>query len=280
MRRIKNLFKMFSVIVFFFVVFAIPSPAQSACDASIPATARANGLISATGSVSPIFNTTSNTCVKDPTASLNVTTILSFNRLKAIYYDQITSASGTVTSVKKEAALTGPLTNGIDLSVKDKLYYVGGGDLTINSIGGGKSGVVFVEKNLIINSDLLYNFPDAGIVFIVGGNVYISPDVNQVDAVIISGGNIYTAGTTASFGCTNSSVLKKSDLVTDIGQLVINGSLMNLNTGTIFLCRDLGARSTLPAPGIPSEKLNYQAKYLVILRDLLPYNRPVWQEVP
>jgi len=160
--------------------------------------------------------------------------------------------------------------------ITSKLYNVKG-DLDINgNMTVGVTGVIFVSKtfkadgitkntdgNLNINTNLTNTNADTGLVFVVEGNVNIDPGVTQIDAVIISGGKIYTAGA----NCGRSSVETTN-------ALTVNGSLISLGTDQIIFCR------TFINNTAATEIINQEPKYLVILRDLLSETSQTWSEIP
>lgn len=164
-------------------------------------------------------------------------------------------------------------------STSDNIYNIKNGSLTISGdipgLTNNNVGVIFVEKDLFINpssSQIVRTVGNAGLVFIVKGNVYIAPTVTRVDAVIISQGTIYTAATDSP--CSTSQVSESSPGVL-IQPLTINGSLIALNdTLPIKFCRSL-ADNTQPA-----EIINHQVKYLVILRNLISDTWQKWSEIP
>jgi hypothetical protein len=269
MSKIKFQIKFFLFFAIFFMLFALPFSIKGACNSATPT---AGGLISAT-TVTGL--TTSDTCINSPLAALSVGEIPTFNEMKVTYYDHANPPTGS--NIVKMS----PLNNTADLnslsSTNNQIYYING-DLTLNgsNIGGStKSAVFFINGRLIIRGDVRFNSASSGLVFIVGGhstnsglgNIYVAPSVTQVDAVLMADGNIYTASGAGS-ACSTS-------LVNVSSPLVINGSLMTLNTGSIVLCRNLASSSNIEA----AEQVNYQPKYLVILRDLIPYNRPIWKEI-
>lgn len=229
---------------------------------------RADGLISAIEQ--PATNKFGNTigkCVIDDKASFVSYKLPGYDDLKSIYYTQAKSSSG----ITKHNPLTGDKNESdIQLTIgKDHIYYITD-NLTINgniSGGGAQIGVIFVDKNLSITQNISST---AGLVFVVGGDINISQNIDTINAVLISQGKIYTAGA----GCGNSSVDKKSDN-TPISALTINGSLISLNSGKpIIFCRKLTDNSLLPA-----EKIVYQPKYLVILKDLFADTYQKWSEI-
>ncbi|MDD5147691.1 MAG: hypothetical protein PHV63_04055 [Candidatus Daviesbacteria bacterium] len=149
--------------------------------------------------------------------------------------------------------------------VLDKLYHITG-DLTIESnMTVGKTGVIFIDGNLSINTNLTHTSSNAGLVLAAKGDVTINPSVTRIDAVIISSGKIYTAGS----GCNHGSPVTAS-------QLIINGSLISLDSNkNIEFCRTLGSNNTTT----PTEQIIQQPKYLVILRNLFSQTYQKWEEI-
>lgn len=149
------------------------------------------------------------------------------------------------------------------VTVTGKIYNFTG-DLTINTnITVAVAGVIFVDGELTINTNLTHTSNNAGLVFVVKGDVNINPAVTEIDAVIISSGKIYTAGE----GCTKNLINVGTDA------LVINGSLISLDQGAIVFCRTLTDNTEA------AEEINEQPKYLVILRDLFSDTLQKWSEV-
>lgn len=186
------------------------------------------------------------------------------------------SSAATECSSVKCPPLVGDKNEGdIPLTNSDHVYHING-NLTIgNNIPGNKTGVIFVDGNLLINPSskkLTDGGANSGLVFVVKGDVNIDKDVTQVDAVIISEGTICTAydGTSCLDGNTPTP------------QLEVNGSLISLNgaADAIKFRRSLGETGALKDSTDPAEKINHQVKYLVILRDLLSDTYQKWSEIP
>ncbi len=235
----------------------------------------ASGLISVgTDSITGTFGNTipgysTGVCILDSKAIIKHK-IPTYEYLKSKYFDQ--------SKIPNKTTLTGN-PNNTNLTFNSNagsIYYVkkadpSDGNLTLNGgITGNKTGVIFVDGNLSFGPDLpseqfVHGNADSGLVFVVKGNVIIDPEVQRIDAVIISSGTIYTAGS----GCDTSSVTTPSSLS-------INGTLISLkDTGMgINFCRRL-ANNTEPA-----EKINTQVKYLAILRDIFAGSIQRWSEVP
>ncbi len=256
------------LIIFSFVLLNInlsPSHAQtSACPPST--TYLATGLISA-----PIINSlpgtfggsTSGACVVDPGSAFAPFKIPSFNDLKSLYYDQAKSTS----SISKTKIIGDATNTNLNFTLINNLYDITG-NLTINSANPGTgtgSGIVFVEGNLNITGNYTYGTGTTGTVFVVSGTVNIAQAVTRVDAVIIAGGTICTASQLDN-SCPSQNQPSS--------QLIINGSLISLTTSS-----PIKFRRTLAVNNIPSEKINHQIKYLVILRNTIVSTIQRWSEI-
>ena len=97
---------------------------------------------------------------------------------------------------------------------------------------------------------------------VVKNNVNIDVGVKQIDAVIMSAGKIYTAGS----GCATNNVETTN-------ALIVNGSLISLDPGAIVFCRTLTNNSQA------AERIYQQPKYLVILRNLFADTLQKWSEI-
>lgn len=228
--------------------------AQTTSCGTYSANPRAEGLVT-----TPVLPTTkfgtSGGCIIDPKSAFIPFKIPTYDDLKSIYYDQSKAARST--------SLPTTLTSAYSFS-GDSVYFVNG-DLTISSSPGGSGNqVIFVNGNLNINVSYDYGGASAGTLFVVKDDINISASVTNINAVLMAGGFIYTAGA----GCS---------LATNPGinsQLIINGSLIALtdNKAPRF-CRKLTDNSQ------PAELINHQVKYLVILRDLYSDTVQKWAEV-
>lgn len=178
----------------------------------------------------------------------------------------------SIQAVNKQT-ITGDATESSIPLTQDSIYSITGNLTISNNIPGNKTGVIFVDGNLLINPDnkkLTYNQENAGLVFVVKGNVNIGKDVEQIDAVIISEGIICTAYDGTS--CLDGTIITP--------QLVINGSLVCLSNCQMKFGRRLGETGILKDSTDPAEKINHQIKYLVILRDLMSDTYQKWSEIP
>lgn len=196
-----------------------------------------------------------------------------------IFKTSSTLHSQTTSTVTKHPTLTGDRTqDDILFSLgSDHIYNITGNlNISNNPSGNQTTGVVFVDGNLNFTSNYNYGTNLTGTVFVVQGDINIDTAVTRIDAVLISEGIIYTAGSK----CNTSSVVAN--------QLVINGSLISLkqppdtepNAVYIKFCRKLGETGALKDSTDPAEKINHQVKYLVILRDLLSDTYQKWSEIP
>lgn len=217
------------------------------------------GLVSAPDLANNVVN---GICVIDPRAAFAPYKIPTYDDLKSLYYTQSKASKTDDTPSGSSEANQGNLRSA--LNSYDVILYRGG--LRIGNISGTpKTAVVFVDGKLSFNQNFDLGDANSGIVFIVKGDVIIDPTVTKIDAVIIAGGTIYTAGN----GCLKSNTPTTSPLT-------INGSLISLNTlnsSSIIFCRTLTDNSK------PAEMINHQIKYLVILRNLMSDTYQKWSEI-
>lgn len=233
------------------------------------------GLISAPN-VSNNYGNPSAICVVGNQASFVPFKIPTHDDLKSLYFDQTILTSGNLFTVSGPAIQSGGKSP-IDLSpsatpapIPGKLYHVTG-DLTINSniTPLAETGMVFVEGVLNINTNLTHADENAGLVLLSKGDIVIAPSVTRIDAVLIAGGKIYTAGA----DCIKNTVTESSPGA-PIQQLKIYGSLITLDSNNnIQFCRSLANNNT------PAETITQQPKYLVILRNILSTTLQKWTEI-
>ncbi len=236
--------------------FAQNSGNCSPSGSSLPAIS--GGLVSTPDLTNNLAN---GVCIIDPRAAFAPYKIPTYDDLKSLYYTQAKSPirKATIAASPSQGAFTSTFT-------QNDIVLVNGDLPDLNYTGTTKPSIIFVESNLSISNNITYGDDNSGIVFIVRGNVNIDKTVTRIDAVIISGGIIYTALTAGITSCSSLTPVTAS-------QLVINGSLISLGNSSIKFCRSLTDNSQ------PAEKINHQVKYLVILRNILSDTYQKWSEV-
>lgn len=244
---------LFLLVLILYYIFLTPnSYAQQPCNSSN----LNQGLISAlsfSGAVDR-FGNTDQTCVVDPQAAYRDFKVPSYEDLESQFYS--TSRS----TAKKTEQLQGSDLNFGDAANNNGIY-LQTNSMTINSVSGRGVQIIFIRGNLNINGNINYANTDSysGLVFVVSGNINIDSNVTNVNAVLISSGEICTAYITASSACSTGTTFTP--------QLIINGSLISINKidlpdplPAIKLTRNLAVNSQ------PAEVINKQAKYLYILK--------------
>lgn len=241
------------------IVLATPAP-------GVPA-----GLLSFTNQSGLSTFSTPDKCVIGNKAAVPQYSIPNFAEVKSLYFDQLKinpdprqkplPGNQTQTDFKTPIDLTiDPLTG----DAGPKLYDITG-DFTIGSGGDIKvqrTGVILVEGNLNINTNLTQDTNTTGLVFIVKGDVNIKDTVNQVNAYIVTFGTFCSAY--SSGNCSAQS---------PAGQLIINGSVISLSGTPPKFVRTNGDNSQ------PAEKVNFDPKYLALLKDIFARTLQIWSEV-
>lgn len=225
-------------------------------------------------SLSSGFNVTSGVCIFDSKQAYVPFKIPTFNDLRSIYFAQAKASPTTLQKVDLSDSVNATQSDISSDSLVPQVYLIGGNLDISGPITGNQTKVVFVNGNLNISTpQLTYGGANTGLIFIVGGNAAILPQVVQLDTVIIAQGNIYTAASPDTLTCTSNGVFAS--------QLVVNGSLISLDSPTsssdvadnIKFCR-ASRDSTIPA-----ERIVFQAKYLSILRNIFSETYQKWTEV-
>lgn len=224
---------------------------------------RAEGLISSE-SLSGRFDNTSGACVIDPKSSFAQFDLpKNYEEVKRSYYSRAKTVTGvTINDPDLPADFK------IDLftnSLYNTTTSFTASTATIpNTLTATKTAVVFIDQNLTFSEDLVYAKKNAGIVFVVKGDVHINTSVHKIDAVIISFGQICTNYDNASSTC-----LTTRTALPEGVPLKIDGSLISLSDDDI---NDPEERIFFGRVRIenkdPAEIINQQPKFLVILRDL------------
>lgn len=287
--------KVFIFIVFLFLLL-YPTPytltsVNAAYSCTQSGTPLLNGLASTPNLGKNLVNS-SGVCVIDPKAAFAPQLIPTFDNLKSVYYTQ----AKPISSITKHAPLPSDRTqNDIPMTgTTDHIYYIqkigtNDGNLTINSnISGSNTGIVFVDGNLNINSSISDNTSNGsgnyGLVFIVAGNINIAQSVTRIDAIIVSSGIICTI----SDNTANPPTCPAANVTSP--KLIINGSLISIykDKPQIVTCSSNPSQSGCPIIKFrrvlvdnttqPSEQINLQIKYLIILRHLFSDTFQRWSE--
>jgi hypothetical protein len=202
-----------------------------------------------------------------------------YETLKNKYYTKPRAANAAA-----YPQLTGNATNasfsGGNAITSDKVYNVTGNLDLSGDPTGSYVGVVFVDGNVNFRDNASHGYvygkgsPTAGLVIIAQGDINIDQDVREINAVLISQGNICTNAT--SFG--PPATCQKSTARTTSFQLIINGSVISLNPSNpsdptqkpLKLYRDLAASTNFGGGNTqPAELIKADPKYLIILRKIM-----------
>jgi len=233
------------------------------------------GLVSSGGSITGDFGNLIAKCVVDPKAAYAPFKVPTYDDLKSLYFDQA-KTSATVAKQTRSTCTSGNDTiTGLDLRTQNLLVYATCNFVHVNDVSSplavatsNKTPIIFVDNHLYIDSNLNYGGETYGIVFIVKGDIYITPSVTNINAVLVSEGNIYTAYDVSDGNATNS--------VTGVSPLNINGSLLSITSTAgekIYFNRSLNDNS------VPAELVKFQPKYLVILRGLTTQPFSIQREI-
>jgi hypothetical protein len=262
----------FSFFILFFFVFILSANFAHktfAQTTNCQTNDRNQGLISGLN-ISGMFGNLSGQCVLDPKAAYAVFKVPTYDELKSLYYTQskITSKI-SVTTISSPIGCPGgtALLKGLNLTASHTLVTINCTNTILDDAtavntfalpGSNKIAIIFADGNLFINSNFNYGGPSYGTVLIVKGDVYISPTVTNINAVIISQGSIYTASQPPAL---------TTGYVSGTQQLTVNGSLISINsvdtTKKIYFNRFLSDNTR------PAEVVRFDSKYLVILRGLM-----------
>ncbi len=270
MKQFTILIAIFALLILYPNPYTLnPSLAQTACLQND----RVTGLISSSQTVEGLGNP-NKVCVISDRAGFVSYKLPTYEDLKSLYFDQ---ARPTASDTFDKTELAGDREDINPLGgSKDHLYYVSGTLRIKNNMAGSNSALIFVKNDLRISTSQLTTNSN-GIVFVVGGNVYIWGDPNvpsfppttRVDAVIIAQGQICTGyNTNLDSACPAANFPSP--------QLTINGSLISLNQNPVS---NIAFRRILSDNTQPAEKIVWQPKYLVILKDLFADTYQKWSEI-
>lgn len=249
----------FLLLAFGFLLFTIISNAQTTC----PTGTQATGLISSSQPVEGLGNPGGNCAVDASKIAFAPFKIPTYDDLKSLYFTQskATKTSYTPSGPEADQDNINALFPTYDVIHITKELRVREGR-TINE--PNKPVVIFVEGFLAVDSNIAHTNNNSGLVFIVKGDVKIFKDVTRIDAVIISQGTICSAFDGSSCPAAN----------INTSQLEIRGSLISLDPN-----KPLKSVRSLNDNTQPAEKIVWQSKYLVILRNLLSDTYQKWSEI-
>ncbi|MBI4037219.1 hypothetical protein HY385_02245 [Candidatus Daviesbacteria bacterium] len=208
---------------------------------------------------------TTDKCIIGSKAAVPQFSIPTFDEMKSLYFDQ--------SKLTSKITIPGPATQGTLQaqfgSGGQKLFFVDG-DLNIDgnlfpSFKAGDVVAIFVKGNLSLGSNINYTFGNSGILFIVGQDIKILNTVTAVNAFMATHGQFCSSWDNSSNSCQTSNQ-----------PLTINGSVVSLSADSAKkpqFVRSLVNNSQ------PAETINYQPKYLVILKGLIARDLSVWNEV-
>lgn len=237
---------------------------------------RNQGLVSSTG-LSGTFGNPTGQCVIDQKAAYVNFKVPNYNELKSVFYTQNSSATKTIIDSLSSPNCTGGNTVYLkNLSATAKTIFnvqctfthIADTDASngpFMAAGTQQTVVIFADNHVYIDTDLNYGGDQYGAVIVAKGDVYIAPAVTKINAVIVNEGNVYTTNNGSSY----------TSLVPNSQQLVINGSLINLSQAgqRIYFNRSLSDNN------IPAEVVNYQPKFLVLLRGLMTQSYTIQREI-
>ncbi len=268
------------------IVTAVP-PAQTDAVCSPPVNASVkidnSGLLSTGGSGSqfefistPSADTHS---ICGPQAVVEEFNDLNYQKIKALYYDKANS------SITKQE-LTGDQTETVLNSdtPPTSLYHIKDGNLTVGAnITVNRIKVIFVDKDLWIKQNLTHTNGLAGLVFVVGGNIWVDETVAEIDALII----VHNQFCSAATGFDINTLSCRPDGFQTTSQLTIYGSLIFMNNP--YSNTDPPIPSLTPfQPNFvrsynsnvqPAETVAYQPKYLVLLKNFFAKPKTIWTEL-
>lgn len=239
-----------------------------------PIAPRAEGLISTNEEIKGFFGNFTGQCITNPQALYVPFKIPTYDELKVIFYNQVkTDAFKT-----KHVSLLGDKSQSsipFDTSL-DHIYHLADNLNMSGNVTGTKSGVVFVEKDLRFTADYTYGTGSTGTVFVVKGNISIDANVRTINAVLISEKIICTS--TPASGMASLDADCTGLVPSGTNDLTVNGNLISLSQDPSIL-NPIRFRRTLDDNSQASEKVNQQAKYFIILKNLFSQTLQITTEV-
>ncbi len=260
MKKFK-LFFLLGIFLFLSLLIYTPISAQVPCPSS--SEPDFDGLVTAVGTITDL--TSIGKCVTGDSAAIILEQakfkVESYDSLKITFFEQAKlPADGSVQKVEMPQGDYDVQSLSFSQSSADYLYLING-NLTVqvnDNIPDATTAVFFVEGDLAIKNDINHNASNAGLTFIAKGDIKIDPNVKNIDAILISSKEICSAYDFNLNDCPNSQVDTEDPLT-------VNGSLISLDANfPIQFKRSLDDNSASAA-----EKVVYQPKYVVILKNLL-----------
>ncbi len=207
-------------------------------------------------------------CIIGKPAAIPQFSLNSYDEMKSLYFDQ-NKQKDQQTTLSGEQIQTNPVQSvNLEQGNIDHLYYITGSYTIGSDLNVKKAGVIFVDGNLTINTNITQKSNTDGLVFLVKGDVNIKDSVTEVNAFIITWGQFCSAWT-GSF-CPTPPYLTS--------QLIINGSIISLDSTKkpSFVRRLINPNANKKDP---AEKIIFQPKYLAILKNIFARDLSVWSEI-
>lgn len=247
--------------------------AQTVCN---PAD-RNQGLVSGIG-LTGTFGNPNGQCVIDTKAAYARFKVPNYDELKSVFFSQNKSVASQTLNTTSTPGCSGGNTiflknlafpNKSVVNVQCNFTHIADTDPTngpFAAVGTAQTAIIFADNHLYIDTDLNYGGDNYGVVIIAKGDIYIAPTVTKINAILVNQGAIYTTNNGSNF----------TSLVPNSQQLVINGSLISLGqvAGTrVYFNRSLADNN------VPAEIVNYQPKFLILLRGLLTQSYTIQREI-
>lgn len=250
----------------------LPTPTPIPQDPNCPSGSRpiqiGNGFLSLVDT-SKTTRFSSLRCLIGRPAAVPQFSLPNYDELKSLYYDQSKTTFKTYLSGNRTQADLNPALH--PETDPYRLFVIDGSLEITNNLFPGRSRsapvVIFVRDNLTIKTGIDYGSGTYGVIFIVGQNIRIKDTVSRVDAMMITSRQFCSSWNEATSTCLSAN-----------RQLVINGSVIALPAadGTV---QDPQFLRTNGFNTNPAEEINYQPKYLIILKDIFARDLTIWNEI-
>ncbi len=212
-------------------------------------------------------------CTFTPSTSAVTVRVRTESANSGAWFDDVTLNAGSASPISRTSIIKyDPVATDVTQSyfneggdgrvVTNSVYHLKE-DLTISGpiTTEPKTLLIFIDKDLNINTNFTYGNSGSGVVFVVGGNINIDKDVTRIDGIFITSGTFCSA--TENGSCDTSDK-----------QLIINGSVVTLNPAVSpRFVRALDDNAD------PAEKLNFQPKYYGLLANLFTDTVRIYAEI-